>query len=48
MNPYCEMPDCVGTEDDDTHAVRDPSETLLEICEGCLDDGWRAVVEVLD
>lgn len=47
-NPVCEMPDCVGSKDDDTHAVRDPSDELLEMCDSCLDDGWRAVVEVLD
>lgn len=47
-NPKCEMPECVGSRDDDTHAVRDPSDELLEMCDSCLDDGWRGVVEVLD
>lgn len=47
-NPDCGMPDCSGTRDDDTHAVRDPEDNVLEMCDGCLDDGWRGVVEVLD
>lgn len=47
-NPRCEMPYCEGTPDDETHAVRDPSGELLEMCDGCLDDGWRGTVEVLD
>jgi len=47
-NPDCEMPDCVGSPDDDTKPVRDPSNSLVEMCEGCLGDGWRGVVEVLE
>lgn len=44
----CEMPECVGASDAETHAVRDPSDEVLEMCDSCLDDGWRAVVEVLN
>lgn len=47
-HPDCEMPDCDGNRDDETHAVRDPEGDLLEMCDGCLDVGWRANVEVLD
>lgn len=47
-NPDCDMPECVGTREDDVHAARDPSGELLEICDGCLNDGWRAAVELLD
>lgn len=46
--PDCEMPECVGSPDDETRAVRDPSDNLLEMCESCLDDGWRGAVEVLE
>lgn len=47
-HPKCEMPECVGNRDDDSKAVRDPSGELLEMCDSCLDDGWHAVVEVLE
>ena len=47
-NPNCEMPDCDGECDGETHAARDPSGELVEMCDYCLDDGWRVVVEVLD
>ena len=47
-NPRCDMPECWGTSDDETHAARDPSDELLEICDSCLNEGWRGVVEVLD
>ena len=46
--PDCEMPECVGSYDDEAKAVRDPSDNLVEMCESCLDDGWRDVVEVLE
>jgi hypothetical protein len=46
--PNCDMPDCVGVPGDEKHAVRDPEGEVLEMCDGCLNDGWRAVVEVLD
>ena len=46
--PDCEMPECVGSQDDETKAARDPSGALLDICESCLDDGWAEVVEVLE
>lgn len=46
--PNCDMPECVGEPSDDTKAVRDPEGELLEMCESCLNDGWRGVVEVLD
>ena len=42
------MPECVGSYDDEAKAVRDPSDNLVEMCESCLDDGWRDVVEVLE
>lgn len=48
QNPRCDMPECIGSPDDDAHAVRDPSGELLEMCDSCLDDGWGACVEVLD
>lgn len=47
-HPDCEMPDCDGSEGDETHAVRDPSGELLEMCNGCLNAGWSGAVEVLD
>jgi|GEM_PF-6640458 len=47
-HPDCEMPECVGSPDDETHIVKDPSGEPLTMCEGCLNDGWRAAVEVLD
>lgn len=47
-NPDCEMPQCVGSPKDETKAVRDPSENVVEMCESCLDDGWRGVVDVLE
>lgn len=46
--PDCDMPECVGSAGDESHEVRDPEGTVLEMCDGCLDDGWRGVVEVLD
>ena len=48
QNADCEMPECVGSPEDNTKAVRDPSNSLVEMCESCLDDGWRGVVEVLE
>lgn len=47
-NPDCEMPQCVGSPEDETKATRDPSETVVEICESCLDDGLREAVDVLE
>ena len=44
----CDMPDCVGVPDDTTKACRDPSGELVEMCESCLNDGWRSVVEVIE
>lgn len=45
----CDMPECEGNcAKDDHKAVRDPEDELLEMCEDCLDDGWRGLVEVLD
>lgn len=45
----CEMPECKGEHTkDEHHAVRDPDGDLLEMCDGCLDEGWRQGVEVLD
>jgi len=46
--PNCDMPECVGEPGDEKRAVRDPSGELLELCDGCLDDGWRQVVEVIE
>jgi hypothetical protein len=42
------MPECVGSSADETRLVEDPTGDLLSVCESCLDDGWRAVVEVLN
>lgn len=47
-NGSCDMPQCVGTDKHRTHAVRGPSEDVLEMCDACLNSGWRANVEVLD
>jgi len=47
-NTDCEMPQCVGSPEDETKAVRDPSDNVVEMCESCLDDGWRGVVDVLE
>jgi hypothetical protein len=47
-NPDCEMPNCVGSTEDETKAARDPSENVIDICESCLADGWGSVVEVLE
>lgn len=48
MSRKCDMPECESSPEQDTHAVRDPDGNLLEMCDGCLNDGWRAAVEVLD
>ena len=40
------MPECVGGSE--LKACRDPSGDLVEMCDGCLDDGWRAVVTVVE
>lgn len=43
------MPECDENHSKENHhAVRGPSGELMEMCEGCLDEGWRQVVEVLD
>lgn len=48
MSGCCEMPDCSHGPGRDVHAVRDPEGNLLDMCDGCLNDGWRGIVEVLD
>lgn len=45
--PGCDMPECVGSLDDETHAAQGPGGDVLSICDGCLADGWGEVVEVL-
>jgi hypothetical protein len=42
------MPECEGDGSDEVMAVRGPSGDLMEMCQTCLNDGWDAVVEVLD
>lgn len=48
MNPNCDMPECIGSTEDKSKAVRDPDGTLLEMCESCLADGWQQVVTVVE
>lgn len=45
----CDMPLCSHSKERDTHAVRTEEEgKLMEMCDGCLDDGWKMNVTVLD
>jgi hypothetical protein len=39
---------CSGDVTDDVHAARDDNGDLIDICDGCLDEGYRMHVEVLD
>jgi len=45
----CWMPECDGEHSQSTHkAARDPSGEIVQLCPGCLDEGWSTVVEVID
>lgn len=44
----CGMPECTAPPEREIHSVRGPDGKLLDMCEGCLNDGWDVHVEVLD
>ena len=47
-NQNCDMPECTGDLESEVHAVRGPGNELLEVCNECLEEGWKQVVELLD
>jgi len=44
-HPDCEMPYCIGSPENDTQKVKDPSENIITMCKPCYNSEWGMVVE---